>query len=72
MLRYTYIACIFRLSVMKQKERTPVFIRLSVCLPVILFQRLRCLSNFHEIPYKKLLDKREFYENLHSDNASFS
>ena len=32
MLRYTYSACLCRRSVTKQKERTPVSIRFSVCL----------------------------------------
>jgi hypothetical protein len=72
MLRYTYIDCLFTRCVTKEKERTPVSIRLSVCLPVFLLQRLRSLSNFREILYKKLLGKREFYENLQSDSASFS
>ena len=39
---------------------------MSVCVSVILFERLRCLPNFHEIAYK-ILGKREFCENLHSE-----
>jgi hypothetical protein len=46
LLRYTYIACLFRVYVTKHKERTPVFIRLSVCL-WFCFSVCRIFMKFH-------------------------